>query len=36
MNIPVEEYNGWVQYYTIKSEEQQKELNKAKMQGKRR
>jgi hypothetical protein len=36
MQIPVEEYNMWVAYYNLKHEEEQKSLNKQKMQGKRR
>jgi hypothetical protein len=36
MQMPVEEFNMWIAYFNLKSEEQQKELNKAKMKGKRR
>jgi hypothetical protein len=36
LSIPVEEYNLWVAYYDIKREEEQKALQKSKMQGKRR
>jgi hypothetical protein len=34
--MPVEEFNMWIAYYNLKSEEEQKALNKQKMQGKRR
>jgi hypothetical protein len=34
--MPVEEFNLWVAYFSHKAEEQQKELNKQKLQGKRR
>lgn len=34
--MPVEEFAMWVAYYNLKNEEEQKALNKAKMQGKRR
>jgi hypothetical protein len=34
--MPVEEFNMWIAYYNLKAEEEQKALNKAKMQGKRR
>lgn len=34
--MPVDEFNLWIAYYDVKHEEQQKELNKMKMQGKRR
>ena len=34
--MPVEEYSTWIAYYTLKAEEEQKALNKQKMQGKRR
>lgn len=34
--MPVEEFDLWVAYFTYKTEEQQKELNKQKLQGKRR
>ena len=36
LQMPVEEFNTWIAYYTLKHEEEQKALNKAKMQGKRR
>ena len=36
LQMPVEEFNMWVAYYNLKHEEEQKALNKAKMQGKRR
>jgi len=34
--MPVEEFNMWIAYYNLKAEEEQKALNKARMQGKRR
>jgi len=34
--MPVEEYNMWVIYYSVKNEEQQRALNKQRIQGKRR
>jgi hypothetical protein len=34
--MPVEEFDMWGAYYSLKYEEEQKALNKAKMQGKRR
>jgi len=34
--MPVEEFSMWVAYFNIKSEEEQKALNKQRMQGKRR
>jgi|TARA_R100000231_G_scaffold117959_1_gene88090 hypothetical protein len=34
--MPVEEFNMWIAYYNLKAEEEQKALNKQKMQGKRR
>jgi len=34
--MPVEEFNLWIAYYDVKQDEQQKELNKLKMKGKRR
>lgn len=34
--MPVEEFSMWIAYYNLKHEEEQKSLNKAKMQGKRR
>ena len=34
--MSVEEFSMWIAYYNLKSEEEQKALNKAKMQGKRR
>lgn len=34
--MPVEEFNLWIAYYEVKQDEQQKALNKQKMQGKRR
>jgi hypothetical protein len=34
--MPVEEFNMWIAYYNVKAEEEQKALNKQKMQGKRR
>tara|TARA_R100000278_G_scaffold117101_1_gene96856 strand:+ start:261 stop:365 length:105 start_codon:yes stop_codon:yes gene_type:complete len=34
--MPVEEFSMWIAYYNLKNEEEQKALNKAKMQGKRR
>ena len=34
--MPVEEFNMWFAYYNLKAEEEQKALNKQKMQGKRR
>lgn len=34
--MPVVEFEMWVAYFTHKMEEQQKELNKQKLQGKRR
>ena len=36
LQMPVEEFNTWIAYYNLKSQEEQKALNKAKMQGKRR
>jgi hypothetical protein len=36
MQMPVEEFDMWGAYYSLKYEEEQKALNKAKMQGKRR
>ena len=36
MQMPVEEFDMWGAYYNLKYEEEQKALNKAKMQGKRR
>ena len=33
--MPVEEFNLWIAYYEIKQDEQQKALNKQKLQGKR-
>jgi hypothetical protein len=36
MKMPVEEYNAWAGYYSLKNDEEQKALNKQKMQGKRR
>ena len=35
MQMPYEEFDHWVAYYSVKAEEQQKELNKMKMQGKK-
>ena len=34
--MPVEEFNMLIAYYNLKAEEEQKALNKQKMQGKRR
>ena len=34
--MPVEEFEMWIAYYNLKNEEEQKALNKLKMQGKRR
>ena len=34
--MPVEEFNMWIAYYNLKAEEEQKALNKQKMQGKKR
>jgi len=34
--MPMEEFDLWMAYYTLKHEEEQKALNKAKLQGKRR
>jgi hypothetical protein len=34
--MPVEEFNLWVAYFEVKHDEQQKELNKHKLKGKRR
>jgi len=34
--MPVEEFNMWIAYFDLKAEEQQKALNKQKLQGKRR
>jgi hypothetical protein len=34
--MPVEEFYMWNAYYELKHDEQQKELNKMKMKGKRR
>lgn len=36
MQMPVEEFDMWGAYYSLKYDEEQKALNKAKMQGKRR
>jgi hypothetical protein len=36
LQMPVEEFNLWVAYFSNKADQQQKELNKQKMQGKRR
>jgi hypothetical protein len=36
MQMPVEEFDMWAAYYNLKHEEEQKALNKQKMQGKRR
>jgi hypothetical protein len=36
MQMPVEEFASWAAYYNLKYEEEQKALNKQKMQGKRR
>jgi len=36
MQMPVEEFNSWGAYYSLKYEEEQNSLNKTKMQGKRR
>lgn len=36
MQMPVEEFSMWGAYYQLKSEEEQKALNKMKMKGKRR
>jgi hypothetical protein len=36
MQMPMEEFDLWMAYYTLKHEEEQKALNKAKLQGKRR
>jgi hypothetical protein len=36
MQMPVEEFNMWIAYFEAKQDEQQKELNKMKMKGKRR
>ena len=36
MSMPIEEFDLWYAYYSLKSEEEQKALNKTKMQGKRR
>jgi hypothetical protein len=36
MQMPVEEFSMWSAYYQLKFDEEQKALNKAKMQGKRR
>jgi hypothetical protein len=36
MQMPMEEFATWAAYYNLKHDEEQKELNKAKMQGKRR
>lgn len=36
MQMPVEEFDMWGAYYSLKYEEEQKALNKQKMQGKRR
>ena len=36
MQMTVEEFDKWVAYYKLKYEEEQKALNKQKMQGKRR
>jgi len=36
MQMPVEEFDLWAAYFQLKFEEEQKALNKAKMQGKRR
>jgi len=34
--MPVEEFEMWIAYYNLKQEEEQKALNKQRMQGKRR
>ena len=34
--MPVDEFEMWIAYYNHKHEEEQKALNKQKMQGKRR
>jgi len=34
--MPVEEFSMWIAYYNLKYEEEQKELNKQKLKGKRR
>ena len=34
--MPIEEFDMWIAYYEVKQEEQQKALNKHKLQGKRR
>jgi hypothetical protein len=34
--MPVEEFSMWSAYYQLKFDEEQKALNKARMQGKRR
>ena len=36
MQMTVEEFDMWGAYYSLKYDEEQKALNKAKMQGKRR
>ena len=36
MAMPLEEFNLWYEYYSLKGDEEQKALNKQKMQGKRR
>lgn len=36
MQMPVEEFSMWSAYYQLKFDEEQKALNKARMQGKRR
>lgn len=34
--MPVEEFSMWIAYFNLKYDEEQKELNKHKLQGKRR
>jgi hypothetical protein len=36
MQMPVDEFDLWYAYYSVKADDEQKALNKAKMQGKRR
>ena len=36
MQMPIEEFDMWAAYYSLKHDEEQKALNKARMQGKRR
>jgi len=36
MQMPVDEFDLWYAYYSAKADDEQKALNKAKMQGKRR